>query len=569
MIKQKWVLLLWSFLPFSVSGSFTPPAGVVERELEEQYEDSNTLPKENNMPLLQWESFPENVITGEETVTLQKIEVRGNAILTNEYLEKECLSYLDKPLNLNDLEELCLHIQAIYEKQGYFLVTAYLPPQEITEGVLIIEVIEGRLGSITVEGNKFYSAHFIESYFLPFQNTCIHYQKFMKALLLLNENMDLHVEGTLKRGRDPGAVDLILNVKDQHPFHLAFDVNNEGSEETTNWRSGAKLERGNNWIMGDKITLIQVAGAPPSHLYFFDLIYHVPLTLKGLFFEASYLGAFFKTSPLLTECRGRSQIEEMKMIYAVKRDPHQSVNSFMQLQRKKLQNFGSLSSLNDDKLTILGGGFSMDTYDSFKGRVFLEGKLSIGIPHFLGSMGAKSPHSSRVGAGGEFLKLQGEFKRFQPLIKGLLWKMKGGFQLSLNKLPLGEQIYLGGVDTVRGYPLAQELGDHGYYLSSEMHLFPSFFRSNSYLPFDPQEELFYFTGFIDLGQTFSIGGKDMIRNGHVIEALQTHQFLCSIGPGLRFRGPYQMKWSIDAGFPQTNKGRFSHPLIYFKLGRNF
>ncbi|MGR3973106.1 MAG: ShlB/FhaC/HecB family hemolysin secretion/activation protein [Candidatus Rhabdochlamydia sp.] len=564
MIKQKIIFFLCTFLYFALQANFTPPAGVVERELEEQYEDPSIDLKENPLPLLQWDKPQKTVISGDETVTLHQIEVTGNHVFSSEELEAAVRSYLQRPLSLNDLEEICSVIQNIYEKKGYFLVVAYLPFQELTEGILTIQVIEGKVGAITVEGNTVYATSFIEAPFLSYQQQPLHYKTFLKRLLLLNEIMDLKVEASLKQGKERGTVDLTLHVQDQTPFHGAIDLNNEGCGETTTWRSGMRLDNGNWFVQGDKITVIQVAGAPPSHLYFFDLIYTLPLNFTGLSLETSYLGAFFKTSPLqMTKYKGKSQVEEMKLIYAYQRTPLVSINTFGQLQRKKIQNFGNDSMLSDDKLTVLGLGISFEGLDVFKGRSLIEGKISGGIPRFLGSMKAISPDSSRVGAGGSFLKVNADFKRLHPLQNKMIWKLKGSLQLSLNRLPLAEQFYLGGADTVRGYPLADEMGDHGYFLSSELQMPFSLFKKNQHIS---SEERGVLVGFIDVGQTFSIGNKDLIR-GYL--PLQTNAFLCSVGTGIRLKLPYQMKCSLDLGFAQTQEQRGKLPLAYFKLGRNF
>ena len=51
-------------------------------------------------------------------------------------------------------------------------------------------------------------------------------------------------------------------------------------------------------------------------------------------------------------------------------------------------------------------------------------------------------------------------------------------QYAFNKLPLPEQIYIGGIDNVRGYQLAAGIGDHGLFATIELRVPPPFLRAH-------------------------------------------------------------------------------------------
>ena len=54
-------------------------------------------------------------------------------------------------LNLADLRVLASKIMDLYNRNGYFVAQAYLPPQDIKEGAVTITVIEGRYGKISLD----------------------------------------------------------------------------------------------------------------------------------------------------------------------------------------------------------------------------------------------------------------------------------------------------------------------------------------------------------------------------------------------------------------------------------
>ena len=80
-------------------------------------------------------------------------------------------------------------------------------------------------------------------------------------------------------------------------------------------------------------------------------------------------------------------------------------------------------------------------------------------------MEAVDSSSSCKGGEGRFIKFNADYNRLQQLPKDCFFNFHGFMQLSPNKLTLPEVMYLGGSDTVRGFPLAVALGDSGYYMN--------------------------------------------------------------------------------------------------------
>ncbi|HEY0281232.1 MAG TPA: POTRA domain-containing protein, partial [Rhizomicrobium sp.] len=54
-------------------------------------------------------------------------------------------------LSLADLRVLASKITHLYNRNGYFVAQAYLPPQDIKDGAVTIAVIEGRYGKIGLD----------------------------------------------------------------------------------------------------------------------------------------------------------------------------------------------------------------------------------------------------------------------------------------------------------------------------------------------------------------------------------------------------------------------------------
>ena len=549
-----------------------PPAGVVEREIEQEYE-AEEVQAQKKVPLLEIDIPEKKLELGGETVKVESVQFSGNRVISAKVLCRIIQPLLEKELSLGDIQKLCETIESKYARKGYFLTRAFAPPQEIHKGILKIEIVEGKLGEVTVMGNKHYGTKFIARYFEKYQDKPINYHDITKALLLLDENSDLDVGAVFKKGKKFGTADLIVRVKDFRPLHLMADHNNFGSDHTSPHRTGVRFDWGNLMLDGDKLTIVEVVGSPIPSLDFTNGIYHLPINTYGGSFDLSYLFANFKTDKVdKTRYTGRSHIATVKFSQALHRTKRLSTDVLTSFDYKQIQNFGNRIESSYDKLRVLTGGVQIDYIDGWRGRNFFQVLAGVGIPHFLGGAPVHDKHDSRVQGGGRFVKLNGKWQRVQKLPWDCFLFFNTQLQYSFYKLPLPEQIYIGGVDTVRGYQLAAGIGDHGLYANLELRVPPPFLRTHK-IPWTQTTwgEFLQLTLFCDHGQTFS-HGQDILReigvrrNKSVRERVHFDRaILTSVGAGARLFGPWKFEWSFDVGYPLTDQHRSSETIAYFRV----
>ena len=540
-------------IPLAAIPPRVPGAGVVERELEQEFE-GQTISPDDRMNAIQID-LPEEKLEMPEgkKVFISHIDINGNECVPNESIISWIDSYLGQDLSLKDIYELCSVIDQNYAKQGHVLARAYPPPQIIVNGILAIEIIEGKLGNVLVEGNKYYSTEFIRSYFYALQGKPFQYDKFLRALLLLNDNPDLIAGAVFAKGEEFGTGDVILRIEDDYPAHLYLNANNYGRDLTTNTRAGARLDWGNLFTYGDMFSIAEVVGFPWDALYFTDINYTLPLNRKGTFLEFAYLSSKFKIEELQSlHLRGRSDIATIKVSHALIRKRFLSLDIFSYFDFKQIQNFVLDHRSSFDKLRVLTFGALIDQFNPCVGRNYLTLSMSIGIPDFLGGLKAKDDESSRKGAGGRFFKLNVDYDWLQHLPRDSFFYFHGSGQWSPNKLTLPEVFYIGGDNTVRGFPLAVALGDSGYYFNCELRFPPPFLANKQFFMLNKTyKEIFQFDAFLDHGGVFNQSSK--------------HTFLWGSGVGVRIKGPYNLTFSIDVGFPLNNRKLTREAFVYIKL----
>lgn len=542
--------------------------GIIDKEIEVQYETKPISP-EKEMPVVEVE-IPEEELSkpAAQKVFIKKIEIEGNQIFSKEDFSEIIDSYENRELTVENMYSLCLKIQAKYAKTGYFLVRVYLPEQAIRLGILEVRVLEAKLGAIEVVGNKYYKSEFIASYLVPFLGKNLNYNDLLKALLLLNENTDLQVASIFEKGKELGTVDMILKAQDKAPRHFSADYNTYGSNVTSLERSGLRGDLGNFFCQGDTLSLIGACGFPLNRLKFVDGIYKVPLNRRGAYLEFSYLYSDFDVAQYQgLHLNGKTEVAAAKFIQALQRKAKFNTDIYTGFEYKQIENFEQHRVSAFDKLRVLSLGYKIDYMDSFGGRNLADLVAYGGIPDFLGGLSPVDGLCSRKDAGGRFVYIDANYQRIQKLPASCFLFLNLQGQFSFYKLPLSEEFYIGGINTVRGYPLAVSLGDTGLCVNLEFRAPPPFPKRKIPHSKKTWQEVLQFVGFIDHGETFEYG--------NAINDQSNRAFLTSVGVGAKIYAPWNFDCSMDVGFPLTDLqyteqyGRKQKAIFYFKIGVKF
>ena len=530
-----------------------PSAGIIEREIENEYE-KKPLKMKKEIPQIKIDIPDERLeMSDQEKIFIRKIEFQGTDSISDEELARCVDGYLGQELSIKDIYKVCDCIEQYYASKGLFLARAYPPPQKIQNETLIIRVLEGCLGAIHVEGNHYYSTDFILRYFRSLQGKPLSEGKFVRALMLLNENSDLSAGAVFEKGTEIGTADVTVRVMDKRPIHLYLNENNYGRKLTTDSRFGGRVDYGSLGVYGDLLSIAEVVGFPLNALYFTDVRYIVPLNANGTFFELAYLFSKFKIEELMSlHLKGNSQIATVKATHGLTRTRDLSIDLSAYFDFKQIENFtlGHLSSL--DKLRVLGTTAFFDIYDPLQGRDFLTIRAEMGLPDFLWGLKAIDSKSSRRGGGGRFVKMNADYDRLQKLPWSSVLYLHASGQWSPYKLTVPEQIYIGGSDTVRGFSLATGLGDSGYYGNLELRVpIPFLADKRFFMAKKTWREVVQVVGFIDTGGVFFHSGPDLCLTG--------------AGFGVRIDGIWRLSLSLDVGYPLNHHHLSTGAVGYLKI----
>jgi len=441
-------------------------------------------------------------------VRVSRFAVTGVTVFSEDQVQALLASGEGRELTLAEIEALANRVTAFYREHGYILARAYVPAQEMHDGVVQIAVLEGRVGKIDINGLRHYNPDYLRRYVEPQSpQRVFEAAGFERGLLALNDLPGLYLKSTLKPGAEPGTTDIVLDADKDRLISGALDSNNYGSPETGYERFGVSLNLNNPSGLGDVLAFRGLTSTIGGALWLARLSYAIPVnsfgTKVGAAYTHSHVGADVGAVVGDITVRGDADIGSLYALHPFVRSRELSVYAQVGFDIKNFDNnFQSEPQAQPqrDNLRVFSVGGFVDSVDRWRGANNLFLTLYQGIGNFLGGMdGINDPTASVPGAGGTFTKLIGEVSRAQQITTWTSIYVKVGGQWASTSLVVPEQYIVGGPGTVRGYPVAQFSGDRGYSLTGEFRWnAPGFADKPAFLG-TKWGDILQFYGFVDHG----------------------------------------------------------------------
>ena len=80
--------------------------------------------------------------------------MEGATLISGEVIEGIISQFEGKELSFKTMQRIADLISDEYRAKGYITTRAFIPPQTIKQGELLIRVVEGKTGNVTITGNK-------------------------------------------------------------------------------------------------------------------------------------------------------------------------------------------------------------------------------------------------------------------------------------------------------------------------------------------------------------------------------------------------------------------------------
>ena len=411
---------------------------------------------------------------------LTGVFLTGNDSIPSEVFAPLIGKYTGKEVYLSDLRALATDIKRYYRDAGYIAAYVYLPPQTIVDGKVEITVIEGKLGAITVTGNKWFSEKVVKRFLRFSSGQVLFYENLRNALYFINKHRDIQTKAILKPGQESGTTDLEIAVKDKFPVHPGVDVNNLGTSNTGKTRVGFSLTDTNLFGQMDQLSSRYQLG---SHVWAVGADYNIPVhssgTLVGIGYSHSSveLGGDFESLGI----NGAATTYSIYALQPLIRKSWAEATLNLGFDWKSAKNTTLEVKSGVDELRILNLGMNLEFTDRW-GKTYFPNSFHEGFSGFLGASRKNDPGATRPGTGGQFFIYRSSLMRYQRLPWGMMYAFRGQMQLTNDPLAPSEQLRLGGAFAVRGYPEGEYLADYGAFMTNEIYIPTYFFPKDWKLP---------------------------------------------------------------------------------------
>ncbi|WP_307506559.1 ShlB/FhaC/HecB family hemolysin secretion/activation protein [Variovorax sp. W1I1] len=494
-------------------------------------------------------------------VDINEYIVRGNTVLDARAIEKAVTPFLGPERTLKDVEGARDALLAAYQAAGYQSVYVDLPEQQVTQGVVFLQVNETRVGRVRVVGAEYNSPLDVRDQVPALKEGGVpNFNNAQSELSALNRGPKRQVMPLVRQGSMPGTMDVDLKVEDASPWRASVGLNNDYSADTRKLRATASLGHDNLWQLGHSAS-ISFFGAPQdlSQTKVISASYTAPFAGTNWSVEAN---AFVSDSNVATvggtDVLGKGNSFGLKATYTVP-NAGNWWHAF---------SFGIDFKNNKEALTLKGSGDTVPlkyapitlSYSGF--RQTEKGQYGVGVSLVVGTSSSFKYGSDEV----EF-----DYKRYKSTPRFMLLKtdlngthsFDGGSQLSFrfngqladSALVSSEQIAAGGMNSVRGYLSAEATGDYGVVGSVELRSKP----------------LTYLGSAVENWRVYAFADAARLRLKNPLAEQNDRFSLYSLGVGTSFKVGQYLAGRVDIGYPLTDGPRTKKhdPRVNFSLTANY
>jgi Hemolysin activation/secretion protein len=517
------------------------------------------------------QSAPTRAPAGADQIrfVLNGIELDGVTAYPPDALRSFYADLIGQEVSLGDIYRVADEIQRKYREDGYFLARTIVPAQTVREGVFRLQVIEGYVNRIEVEGQVGAVEDLAKQYLDQVtEERPLKLATLERALLLTNDIPGVSARGVLRPATgELGAAELVVTI-DRTPFNGLVNLDNYGTKYTGLTELAGAASANSFTQAGEQLSLTGLVSDPFNG---FNQNYQqwvaqasgsARFGAGGLFAEGLFSYGQSRPGFLVRQL----DLDSTTLLGSV--DVGYPIIRSRDLSLYARFGFDYIDSDTDifdtvsfsrDRLRVLFLKANADFADAWRGANSVSAGLRQGLPIFDATQ-SSDQDTSRPGAGGQETVLTASASRLQPLFgsfelagfpASVALSTSAVAQYAFDPLLAYEEFELGGVQYGRGYDLGELSGDSGVGVSGELQLNhrPEF----ADVPFFDGYQLF---GFFDYGRVWNHnGGPD--------------NDLASAGAGIRTSLFSKLSVEVIGAKPlllKTERADFSYdPQLLFRI----
>ena len=423
---------------------------------------------------------------------LKRLQVTGAAAFAEVDLLRVAGFEPGRELSFQTLQAMAERITQHYRRNGFLMARAYLPAQEIRDGVGSLTVLEGQYGQVQVNNTSRLDSQVAKDLLAGLNHRdAITLRPLEERLLLLSDVPGVQVSSTLVPGASLGLSDLVVEVAPGARISGSVDADNAGNRYTGEERLGATVNLNNPSGWGDLASLRVLTSG--TGLRYVRATYQTPLGRGRVGLAYSDLAYKLEREFAALQANGHARIGTVFGTYPLRRTRQSNMSIGLSLEAKTFQDRIDAEPLVTDKRAqVAVATWYGDQRDAWGGG----GLNSYFLAWSTGTIDIRTPAALQRDADtarsdGHYNKLAFSLSRVQRANDSLTLSASLSGQMASKNLDVSEKMELGGMYGVRAYPEGEAYADEGLLLTLEA-------RQQLRLPAGATSQV-HLTAFLDAG----------------------------------------------------------------------
>ena len=405
-------------------------------------------------PTIENKRQPRADVSGEsKKITVNHFTFAGNTVFNEETLSELVKPYVGHPISLAEIYEAADVVTSHYIKNGYGLASVNVPAQKVSDGTVKLEVIEGRLSRISVEGNKRHRTKNILGFLGDVKPGELYRGGDLQSgMRKINELPGLKAKAVVTPGDQYGTSDIVVKAQETL-LNGSLTLDNYGREQIDEYRLTGQVQINNPFTIEDQLQLLALH-SQDSHLRYYYGGYSIPLNYSGTRLALTYGRADFivKNTPI----DGYSNNTKLAVLQPILRDAKDTLDLSAGIVRNNSNTDFAGTQLSGTSITLLElGGSYNHVYES---QAVTQVSTTIST-----DFKRRTPPAGVVSRDDQIFRWEVDALHLQPLFErvSLLTRINGVY--TPDALADSQKFNIGGPQNVRGYPASEVRGDRGYF----------------------------------------------------------------------------------------------------------
>jgi hemolysin activation/secretion protein len=405
---------------------------------------------------------------------VKRILIAGNTLFDAASLHPLVADAEGTRLDLSQLSQLAGRITEHYRSRGYPLARAIIPAQTVRDGIVRIEVIEARYGSVKLDNRSHASSALLQETLSPLRSgQHVQQADLDRVLLLLADIPGVAVGATLKPGAGVGTSNLEVEGEAAAGVAGHATLDNYGNRYTGRVRASGSVNVFNPFGRGDVFGASVLSSG--EGLNYARVGYEAVLNGQGTRAGADLQAVRYRLGDSLEPlgAHGRAQAGVLWLKHPLVRARDLNLYGQAQYDAKRLRDRVDAGPIrNDRNLDKWSLGFNGDWRDELLSRSVSTWSLgwTSGRLRFDDAT-AQDADAASAGTRGSFSKWNGSLSRTQSLGAADTLYLGGSVQWADQNLDSSEKMSIGGPNSVRAYGVGAVSADRGYFATAELRHF--------------------------------------------------------------------------------------------------